>query len=91
MQPEHERTDPSGALCDKDSLPAKHREVQKPVATVALTVRYLDLRKPQRKRYEMFDTIVPGFAIRVRPPIYALLPHTAVSGTWGIKPAHGRQ
>ena len=37
------------------------------MATVNLTARYLDLLKPQRKRYEVFDTIVPGFAIRVTP------------------------
>jgi hypothetical protein len=37
------------------------------MATVTLTARYLDQLKPQRKRYEVFDTIVPGFAIRVTP------------------------
>ncbi len=37
------------------------------MATVNVTARYLDLLKPQRKRYEVFDTIVPGFAIRVTP------------------------
>jgi integrase len=37
------------------------------MATVNLTARYLDLLKPQRKRNEVFDTIVPGFAIRVTP------------------------
>jgi hypothetical protein len=37
------------------------------MATVNLTARYLDLLKPQRKRYEVFDTIVPGFAIGVTP------------------------
>ena len=30
-----------------------------------LTVRYLDQLKPHGKRYEVFDTIVPGLAIRV--------------------------
>jgi Arm DNA-binding domain len=37
------------------------------MATVNLTARYLDLLKLQRNRYEVFDTIVPGFAIRVTP------------------------
>ena len=37
------------------------------MATVKLTARYLDLLKPQGKPYEVFDTIVPGFAIRVTP------------------------
>lgn len=37
------------------------------MATVTLTARYLDLLKPQHKRYEVFDTIVPGFAIHVTP------------------------
>ena len=49
-----------------DLLRWKHRECR-PMATVNLTARYLDLLKPQRKRYEVFDTIVPGFAIRVTP------------------------
>jgi Arm DNA-binding domain len=35
--------------------------------SVTLTARYLDLLKPQGKRYEVFDTIVPGLAIRVSP------------------------
>jgi Arm DNA-binding domain len=39
------------------------------MATVNLTARYLDLLK-QRNRYEVFDTIVPGFAIRVTPAGY---------------------
>jgi hypothetical protein len=33
--------------------------------------RYLDLLKPQRTRYEVFDTIVPGFAICVTPAVIA--------------------
>jgi len=37
------------------------------MATVTLTARYLDQLKPQRRRYEVFDTLVPGFAIRVTP------------------------
>src|SRR4029453_3248109 len=48
-------------------LRENHREGKKTVATVTLTARYLDQLKPQRKRYEVFDTIVPGFAIRVTP------------------------
>jgi integrase len=35
------------------------------MATVTLTAQYLDQLKPQRQRYEVFDTLVPGFAIRV--------------------------
>ena len=34
------------------------------MATVTLTARYLDLLKAQRRRFEVFDTLVPGFAIR---------------------------
>jgi integrase len=37
------------------------------MATVTLTVRYLDQLKPQPKRYEVFDVLVPGLAIRVTP------------------------
>ena len=37
------------------------------MATVTLTVRYLDQLKPQPKRYEVFDLLVPGLAIRVTP------------------------
>jgi hypothetical protein len=37
------------------------------MATVTLIARYLDLLKPQRKPFEVFDTIVPGLAIRVLP------------------------
>jgi integrase len=37
------------------------------MATVTLTARYLDQLKPQRRPYEVFDTLVPGFAIRVTP------------------------
>lgn len=37
------------------------------MATATPTARCLDLLKPQRNRYEVFDTIVPGFAIRVTP------------------------
>ena len=35
------------------------------MATVALTARYLDQLKSHGKRYEVFDAIVPGLAIRV--------------------------
>jgi len=37
------------------------------MATVSFTVRYLDHLKPQPKRYEVFDMLVPGLAIRVTP------------------------
>lgn len=37
------------------------------MATVTFTVRYLDYLKPQPKRYEVFDALVPGLAIRVTP------------------------
>ena len=37
------------------------------MATVSFTVRYLDSLKPQPKRYEVFDMLVPGLAIRVTP------------------------
>ena len=37
------------------------------MATVTFTVRYLDQLKPQPKRYEVFDMLVPGLAIRVTP------------------------
>jgi Arm DNA-binding domain len=37
------------------------------MGTVTLTARYLDQLKPQRRRYEVFDALVPGFAIRVTP------------------------
>jgi hypothetical protein len=30
------------------------------MATVSLTTRYLDQLKPQRTRFEVFDTLVPG-------------------------------
>jgi integrase len=50
-----------------DSLHEEHWEGRATMATVTLTARYLDLLKPQRTRYEVFDTIVPGFAIRVTP------------------------
>ena len=35
------------------------------MATVTLTARYLDQLKSHGKRYEVFDAIVPGLAIRV--------------------------
>jgi hypothetical protein len=35
------------------------------MATVNLTGRYLDQLEPQAKRYEVFDAMVPGLAIRV--------------------------
>jgi hypothetical protein len=35
------------------------------MATVCLTARYLDQLKPQRTRFEVFDILVPGLAIRV--------------------------
>ena len=35
------------------------------MATVTLTARYLDQLKSHEKRYEVFDAIVPGLAIRV--------------------------
>jgi integrase len=38
---------------------------QKAVATVKLTARYLDQLKSHGKRYEVFDMIVPGLAIRM--------------------------
>jgi integrase len=37
------------------------------MATVSFTGRYLDSLKPQPKRYEVFDMLVPGLAIRVTP------------------------
>jgi hypothetical protein len=37
------------------------------MATLSLTARYLDQLKPQRTRFEVFDTLVPGLAIRVSP------------------------
>jgi hypothetical protein len=37
------------------------------MATVSFTVRYLDHLRPQAKRYEVFDMLVPGLAIRVTP------------------------
>jgi hypothetical protein len=37
------------------------------MATVTLTARHPDQRKPQRQRYEVFDTLVPGFAVRLSP------------------------
>ena len=36
-----------------------------PMATVTLTARYLDQLKSRGKRYEVFDAIVPGLAVRV--------------------------
>src|SRR5690349_23632430 len=38
---------------------------QEAMATVTLTARYLDQLKSHGKRYEVFDAIVPGLAIRV--------------------------
>jgi Arm DNA-binding domain len=35
------------------------------MATVTLTARYLDQLKSHGKRYEVFDAIVPGLAIRI--------------------------
>jgi Arm DNA-binding domain len=35
------------------------------MATVTLTARYLDQLKSHGSRYEVFDAIVPGLAIRV--------------------------
>jgi hypothetical protein len=35
------------------------------MATVTLTARYLDQLKLHGKRYEVFDALVPGLAIRV--------------------------
>ena len=35
------------------------------MATVTLTARYLDQLKSHGKRYEVFDALVPGLAIRV--------------------------
>ena len=46
-----------------DLLREKHRE-ETPMATVTFTVRYLDYLKPQSKRYEVFDALVPGLATR---------------------------
>jgi integrase len=46
-----------------DLLHEEHREES--MATVNLTARYLDQLKPQAKRYEVFDAMVPGLAIRV--------------------------
>jgi hypothetical protein len=37
------------------------------MATANFTVRYLNHLKPQPKRYEVFDMLVPGLAIRVTP------------------------
>jgi hypothetical protein len=37
------------------------------MAIVTFTVRYLDYLKPQPKRYEVFDALVPGLAIRITP------------------------
>ncbi len=40
------------------------------MATVSLTARYLDQLKPQRTRFEVFDTLVPGLGdprLAVRP------------------------
>jgi hypothetical protein len=37
------------------------------MATVSLILRYLDQLTPQRTRFEVFDTLAPGLAIRVSP------------------------
>jgi integrase len=37
------------------------------MAIATFTVRYLDYLKPQAKRYEVFDALVPGLAMRVTP------------------------
>jgi hypothetical protein len=37
------------------------------MAMQALTVRGIEALKPQAKRYEVFDALTPGLAIRVTP------------------------
>ena len=48
-----------------DLLHATPREGRKPWPPSALTARYLDQLKSHGKRYEVFDALVPGLAIRV--------------------------
>lgn len=38
------------------------------MAIATFSVRYLDYLKPQTKRYEVLDALVPALAIRVTPP-----------------------
>jgi Arm DNA-binding domain len=49
----------------RNDLPLANLGKQKGMATVTLTARYLDQLRSHGKRYEVFDAIVPGLAIRV--------------------------